>query len=135
MKKLFATLAVVWLFLVIWQSGSWETPSHASQVEEAAFPRSGIGMGGVLGLWVDQVLPNSPAAIAGIKRGDVVTQIDDISIDHALRFRQMIGDAAPGSTFTLSIRRYNQMTASWEPKRVKVTSVPFDQVPPPSSRP
>jgi S1-C subfamily serine protease len=83
-----------------------------------------------MGLWVDQVVPGSPAALGGIQRGDVITQISGRQVDHWSQAREMIGDAPPGTTFTLTLRRYDPDRGQWVTKRITVTSIPIEQVQP-----
>ena len=128
MKRQHTILAILFsLMLAFAQTGSSGAASATSQASQETLPGAWTGMWGLLGLWVNDVEPNTPAAMAGIQRGDVVVRVDNTEIDHKLRFKQIIGDAAPGTTFTLYILRYNPIAARWEPKRIKVTSVPFTE--------
>jgi membrane-associated protease RseP (regulator of RpoE activity) len=125
-RKYMVSTMLLSLMLGLFQMGSGITSASLAQVPEPTTPpRSMIGMVGIFGLWVDQVMPDSPAAQAGLQRGDVVTRIDNVQVDHDLRFRQMIGDAPPGSTSKLYARRYDPVTGQWGPKVFTVTSVPF----------
>jgi S1-C subfamily serine protease len=113
------------VLMALGESASSGAAAWTAQSVAETPPRSMIGAWGIFGLWVDQVAPGSPAADAGIQRGDIITRVDRTPIDHDLRFRQVIGDAEPGTTFKLYIRRYDDITREWGPKVITVTSVPF----------
>ena len=115
--------ATLLLALILVADGS--TLAGPEQISAEQPPRSGIGIGGMVGFWVDGVAPDSPAAAAGLQRGDVIVSIGEVPLDHSLRLRQVIGDAPPGTSFELHVQRYNPQTGRWQHKTVPVTSAPF----------
>jgi C-terminal processing protease CtpA/Prc len=60
------------------------------------------------GVRVSQVEPNSPAAEAGVREGDVITSVNgrDVSSNHELR--QVVQNAGAGREVTLRVLRGNQ---------------------------
>ena len=60
------------------------------------------GSGGVL---VQDVSPDGPAAKAGLKAGDIVTERDGKPIHDVVAFRNAIAQTAPGSQVTLKVFR------------------------------
>ncbi|HTE50351.1 MAG TPA: Do family serine endopeptidase [Kofleriaceae bacterium] len=69
---------------------------------------TGLGLDRPGGALVGDVSPDSPAGKAGVKRGDVVVQLDDqpVTDGHALRVR--IADRKPGTTVRLKVLRDRQ---------------------------
>jgi serine protease Do len=66
-----------------------------------------IGLKQAKGALVTQVTPGSPAEKAGIKSGDVITQVDGDRIDDARSLSRDIGAKAPGTTVDVSVWRDN----------------------------
>jgi serine protease Do len=64
-----------------------------------------MGLKKAEGALVDQPEPNSPAAKAGVKAGDVITEVNGTPIKDARALAQQIARAAPGSTAKLSVIR------------------------------
>lgn len=54
------------------------------------------------------IRPGSPAAVAGLRRGDLVTAINSKSIASTEQFIVTVGGYAPGDTITLTIKRAGQ---------------------------
>lgn len=82
------------------------TPELARQ--NNSDPNSAFVVPEVNGVIVVQVLPNTPAARAGIRRGDVITQIDGQSIASADQLQQMVERSQVGQTLKLQVQRGNQ---------------------------
>ena len=64
---------------------------------EAAQPRQGMVVGAVEA--------KSPAAEAGLARGDVITAVDDTEIQRPLDFQRAMLDRKPGQQVRLAVRR------------------------------
>jgi serine protease Do len=65
----------------------------------------GLGLSVSRGILVGDVMPDGPAARAGLRRGDVVTAIDDKPVDDAGQFRNTIAATAPGTRRRLTVLR------------------------------
>jgi serine protease Do len=64
-----------------------------------------FGLSKPAGALVSDVLPNSPAARSGLKRGDVITAIDGSPVSDSNQLRLMVSMMAPGTTTTLKVLR------------------------------
>jgi serine protease Do len=64
-----------------------------------------LKLASVRGVIVDDVEPDSPAAKAGIKEHDVITQYDGQPVEGTVQFRRLVGETPPGRTITLAISR------------------------------
>jgi putative serine protease PepD len=60
---------------------------------------------GVDGAVIDSVLPDSPAAKAGLEKGDVITAVDDQKISDGQSLIVQIRTHQPGDTITLTLER------------------------------
>jgi S1-C subfamily serine protease len=66
---------------------------------------SRVGIELPTGALVGLVVPGSPAAHAGIRRGDVILKFDDISVDDAERLRWLSANAGVGKKVKLKVMR------------------------------
>lgn len=57
------------------------------------------------GVYIVRVVPDGPAAAAGLKAGDVVLSIDDVRIDEGLSFMQVLFEHSPGERVSLEVLR------------------------------
>ncbi|AFZ56489.1 trypsin-like peptidase domain-containing protein [Anabaena cylindrica FACHB-243] len=71
-------------------------------------PNSMFEIPEVKGVLVMRVVPNSPAANAGIRRGDVIVQIDGQSITNAEQLQGVVEDSNLGQLLQVKVQRGNQ---------------------------
>ncbi|QSJ17937.1 trypsin-like peptidase domain-containing protein [Nostoc sp. UHCC 0702] len=82
------------------------TPQLAQQ--NNTDPNSSIEIPEVNGVLVMRVIPNSPAATAGIRRGDVIVQIDGKPITSAEQLQNLVEDSRLGQVLQVKVQRGNQ---------------------------
>lgn len=82
------------------------TPELAKQ--NNSDPNSMFTIPEVKGVLVLRVVPNSPAAIAGIRRGDVIVQIDNKAITSAEQLQSIVEDSTLGQALQVKVQRGNQ---------------------------
>jgi len=68
-------------------------------------PNSGLTVDEASGVLVVKVMPNSPAAKAGIRAGDVIHQIDGQSVNSAESVQQAVESSSVGGNVQLSLHR------------------------------
>src|SRR6185369_2575011 len=67
-----------------------------------------LGMSEVKGVIVNAVVPGSAAERAGIRQGDVITELDGAAVNESNAFRNHIASTAPGTEVTLTVLRDNR---------------------------
>ncbi len=82
------------------------TPQLAKQ--NNTDPNSTIEIPEVNGVLVMRVIPNSPAATAGIRRGDVIVQIDGQAITSAEQLQNLVEDSRLGQVLQVKVQRGSQ---------------------------
>lgn len=79
------------------------TPELAKQ--NNSDPNSAFMVPEVNGVIVVRVLPNTPAAKAGLRRGDVITQIDEQAITTAEQLQTIVENSRLGQTLQVKVQR------------------------------
>jgi Do/DeqQ family serine protease len=82
------------------------TPELAKQ--NNTDPNSPIQIPEINGVFVMRVVPNSPAASAGIRRGDVILQVDGKAITSAEQLQNVVEDSRLGQILQVKVQRGNQ---------------------------
>jgi len=82
------------------------TPELAKQNNND--PNSMFAIPEVKGVLVMRVVPNSPAATAGIRRGDVILQIENKAITSAEQLQGVVEESTLGQALQVKIQRGNQ---------------------------
>jgi S1-C subfamily serine protease len=83
------------------------TPELAKQ--NNTDPNSAFTIPEVNGVLVMRVIPNSPAAQAGIRRGDVIVQVDGQAITKAEQLQNVVENSRLGQVLQLRVQRGNQV--------------------------
>jgi len=65
----------------------------------------GLGVAASRGVLIADVAPDSPAASAGLERGDVITAIDGKPVEDAGQFRNLVAATPPGTRVRLTLVR------------------------------
>ena len=68
-------------------------------------PNSTVLLPEIEGVIVTGILPNTPAASSGLRRGDVVTQVDGKSITEAQDLQDLVDQTEVGQELMLTVRR------------------------------
>jgi membrane-associated protease RseP (regulator of RpoE activity) len=89
---------------------------QAPQPQPTPRLRITVPLTGTTGALLSQVIPDTPAAQAGLQAGDIITAVDntEVNADHDLA--TLLGRHKPGDVVTLKVNRGLQ-----EPREVKVT--------------
>ncbi len=69
------------------------------------------------GVVVTEVVPNSPAARAGLKRDDVITAVDDQPVKAPMQLRHVVQKAGPGKEVPLQVVRGKEKLSIRAPLR------------------
>ena len=64
-----------------------------------------LKLGSVYGVMISEVAPNSPAAKAGIRKGDVITEFNGMRVEGAAEFRRVVRETPPGRTAQIVVWR------------------------------
>ncbi len=95
------------------------TPDIARRNNED--PNAGVLLPEVSGVLVIRVVPNTPAAEAGLRRGDVVLEIDDEEIASADVLQRRVEESRVGQALRLKIKRGS------DTERLTVTTAELEQ--------
>ncbi|MBE0410984.1 MAG: trypsin-like peptidase domain-containing protein [Anaerolineales bacterium] len=57
------------------------------------------------GVFVSEVIPNSPAARGGLQQGDIITHLGDVALDEDHAFINTLFSYSPGDAITLEVHR------------------------------
>ena len=82
------------------------TPQLAQ--ENNTDPNSPLSVPEINGVLVVRVLPNTPAAAAGLRRGDVIVQIDGQSVTTAEQLQGIVENSRVGQVLQVKVQRGNQ---------------------------
>ena len=75
--------------------------------------RAAIGIEGDIGILLDEVLPDSPAAAAGLQRGDIILAINGERIFSQRQARLLVAGMSPGDTIEITgLREQEQFDAT-----------------------
>ena len=78
---------------------------HKLPVDHGAWIAGGTGANGQQ---APAIVPDSPAAKAGLKEGDVIVSLEGITIDQEHPLESMLVEFAPGRTVTIEVVRDGQ---------------------------
>ena len=84
-----------------------------------------MGMKSASGAVVSQVQPGSAASMAGLKPGDIITELNGISVATSSDLRNAVGEEPPGTTIRLTLVRdgkQQRVIARLEPQRQAVAA-------------
>ncbi len=82
------------------------TPDLAQQNNKD--PNSPLSIPEINGVLVVRVLPDTPAAAAGVRRGDVILQIDGKPVTTAEQLQNMVDNSRVGQVLQFKVQRGNQ---------------------------
>jgi len=82
------------------------TPQLAKQ--NNSDPNSPIDVPEISGVLVVRVVPNSPAAAGGIRRGDVIVQVDRQPVATAEELQSIVDNSQVGQTLQIKVQRNNK---------------------------
>lgn len=82
------------------------TPELAKQ--NNSNPNSAFVVPEIQGALVMKVLPNTPAATAGLRRGDVITAIDGTTVTNATTLQNIVEASRVGQVLKFTVQRGNQ---------------------------
>lgn len=82
------------------------TPQLAK--ENNSDPNSPLTVPEISGVLVMGILPNTPAAQSGLRRGDVIVEIDGQTVNSATILQNLVENSRIGQTLLLTVQRGNQ---------------------------
>lgn len=93
-----------------WLGGEYKLAKKSSLFQPrdvvAAFPKT---EGQRAGIFTSAVHSNTPAALGGLRAGDLILQIDDQPVASLKAFRKLVDSRSPGETARLSVYREGEI--------------------------
>jgi serine protease Do len=97
-----------------------------------------IGLGRPIGALVQSVEPGGPAEKAGVEPGDVITKVDNRTVESSIELPRIVGGIKPGTKATLQVfrrgstRDLNVVVSELEPEKVVARNTPDRDAPKPA---
>ena len=85
-----------------------------------------FGIKDTRGVLVSQVMPDTPAEIAGVRQGDVIVSVGGKPVDTAAALRNEVAMTVPGTTLKVEVIRSGQKRSL----NIKVDKIPEEQLTP-----
>jgi S1-C subfamily serine protease len=85
------------------------TPEVAA--ENNSDPNAPFEVPEINGILVVRVLPNTPAAASGMRRGDVIVQIDGQAVETAAELQRIVDSSGIGQMLEMKVQRGKQTTS------------------------
>ncbi|MCU1265666.1 MAG: Serine protease HhoB [Acidobacteria bacterium] len=122
----FATLAMLTVVqLAVTKAEVKGSNAAASQEPEAApKPKSIIGASGVMAFVIMEIRPGSAAEQAGLRPADLVTALDG-QINSIQDFQGKVTNSEPGTSFSITYRRFNPSSGAMEEHKGTVQTKAF----------
>lgn len=95
-----------------------------SKIDESLADEKGLNS--AYGLLVDEILPNSPAYYAGLKKGDIITEVDGRSVNNKEQLMDILDEFRKGDRFGISYERKNPELDAWDTKCQSFNSFAYD---------
>ncbi len=92
-------------YAVISNKGNSQHPQPIAQTGSEPWLGVELASAPIRGALVAKVVPGSPAAAAGIRPGDVITQLDTEPIEASATFSSAISGMQPGETVDIELQR------------------------------
>ena len=99
-----------------------------------------IGLGKPIGALVQSVEAGGPAEKAGVEPGDVITKVDNRTVESSVELPRIVGSIKPGTKATLQVfrrgstRDLNVIVSELEPEKVVARRTPDREAPKPRAR-
>ncbi|MDF7813857.1 trypsin-like peptidase domain-containing protein [Hymenobacter sp. YC55] len=77
----------------------------APAAEDQYLLQQGLKPGAVPGVYITGVQPNSAAAAAGLREGDIIQRLDGVALTSSAEFSELIARHAPGDALKLAYQR------------------------------
>ncbi len=103
-----ATLAVGLCLVAVGARAGWRLYSQSRSVVPKVWAAVRTTEEGEEGMLVASVDEDSPAAEAGISRGDIIVAFDGEEIDGAGHLQELLAERSPGDTVTLTLKRCDE---------------------------
>jgi serine protease Do len=97
-----------------------------------------IGLGKPIGALVQSVEAGGPAEKAGVEPGDVITKVDNRTVESSVELPRIVGSIKPGTKATLQVfrrgstRDLNVIVSELEPEKVVARRTPDREAPKPA---
>ena len=88
-----------------------------------------MGLADTKGIIVSSVQKGSPADLSGLKRYDVVLEVDGKKVDSEDQFRRLIAEAGPGKKVVMKVQRESEIITIAAQLTERDTSVPATEPP------
>ena len=89
-----------------------QRPSFGVSVADASRITAGQGTGIILGAYVGQVRPSTPAERVGLAPGDIIIELNMQNVANAADFEKVVSRLNKGNRFTIVFLRGNEKHAS-----------------------
>ncbi|MDR0630587.1 MAG: trypsin-like peptidase domain-containing protein [Holosporales bacterium] len=99
----------------------------AKQAESVGLTKKTLDTSKVFGAFISKIVPESPAAKAGLKVGDIIIGFDGVNISEKNSLRTVVGDAKIGNTVKIKVWRQRENEEEWEAIDSDITIGDFDK--------